>query len=198
VISNGGLGETGQILIYVCLPILLILIAFIVFLFRGNRSTKTFPTFSITISKVGRNEAYLTYLTNYAKTELDAEIGRGRSFFVPRIAVRVPEDMVDCEVRRIVSDIALGLKELHYEFVVYRRRKPDIIPDEERNEAIAELHQMGFDIDRSPEQELVVRAVSHGWRRTSGREAKAIFSRTQALIMKARGFRENLEILARN
>jgi hypothetical protein len=190
--------ESTRVLVFVCGPLLLLLFAVIALLIRGSRNVAKFPTFSVTISKVGHQEAYVYYCLNGRKTEFQAEISRGKSFFVPRISVRVAEDVPEHEVFKIVSNLALGLSKLHYEYLIYRKREQLRVSEEERNAAIAELRQMGFKIKESGAPGQVVRAVSHDWRRKSSKEAKATLSQVQDLMAKATGLRESIEVLARS
>jgi hypothetical protein len=191
--------ESTQILVFVCGPLLLLLFTVIAFLIRGSRNVAEYPTFTVTISKVGHLEAYVRYCFDGRETEFEAEISRGKNFFVPRISVRLPEDMPEKQVFKIASNLALGLSKLHYEYLIYRKRPPLKVADEEQNAAIAELHQMGFKIDGSAGgQGQVVRAVSQDWRPKSKNKAKATISHVQALMTKASGLRETIEVLARS
>src|SRR2546425_2005602 len=101
-----------QVLAFVCAPLLLVLVAIVVLLTRGPRYSAKFPTFSVTMTKIGREEAYVIYRDKNKDVEFAAETGRGKSFFVPRICVRVPKGAPDEDVGNIVPNLALGLKKL--------------------------------------------------------------------------------------
>jgi hypothetical protein len=190
--------ESIQVLVFVCGPLLLLLFAIIALLIRGSRNVAKFPTFSVTVSKVGHQEAYVYYCLSDRKTEFQSEISRGKSFFVPRISVPVAEDVPEDEVFKIVPNLALGLSKLHFEYLINRKREQLKVSHAERNSAIAELRQMGFKIEESEAPGQVVRAVSHDWRRKSSKEAKATLSHVQDLMTKATGLQENVEVLARS
>src|SRR5439155_14369911 len=112
MIDGSRTDESIQVLVFVCVPLLLVLVAIVVLLTRGPRYTAKFPTFSVTITKIGREEAYVIYREKNKDVEFAAEIGRGKSFFVPRIYVRVPKERPVEDVGNIVPNLALGLKKL--------------------------------------------------------------------------------------
>ena len=67
--------ESIQVLVFVCVPLLLVLVAIVVLLTRGPRYTAKFPTFSVTITKIGREEAYVMYRDRNKDVEFAAQIG---------------------------------------------------------------------------------------------------------------------------
>ena len=188
--------ETFQVLAFVCVPLLLLLAVVLVMLVRGSRTTATFPAFSVAVSQVGRGETYVTYHAEDTVIEFCAEVGRGKKFFARRISVRVPDEMADEKLRNIVSNLSYGLAKLHYQYFIYRRTGSQTIPKEERDAAILELRQMGFELKDSAGHGQIQRAVNDDWRRASGAEAKAKLSKVQELMHKARGSRETFEVLA--
>ena len=182
--------------LYACL--LAVLFVVIVLLYRRRRSSARFPDFSVTISKVGREEAYVTYCGNNRQIEFSAEIRRGRQLFTPRIFVQVPKDMPDEDVRNIIPNLASGLAKLRYEYLVFRKGEPQTIPEEERQAAIAELRRMGCEIKEPVDQGKVQRAVMNTWPHSPAELDKAMISKVQGLMSKARGVRESIEVLTRS
>ena len=83
--------ESIQVLVFVCVPLLLVLVAIVVLLTRGPRYSAKFPTFSVTITKIGREEAYVMYRDRNKDVEFAAQIGRGKPLLCRRYV---------CEYRR--------------------------------------------------------------------------------------------------
>jgi hypothetical protein len=120
------LDESIWVLGLVCGP-LLALIAVIALLARGRRYAIRFADFSLTISKLGRNEAYVSYRAGNMQTEFPAAIGRGRSFFRPSISVVIPAELSQGDLHRIVSDLAAGLATLRYEYRIYGNDRSGVL-----------------------------------------------------------------------
>ena len=97
----------------------------------------------------------------------------------------------------IVPNLALGLKKLRYQYLIYRPGALRKIPEEERD-AIAELRQMGVEMKKSQGDEKIQRAVVRNWRRISGDQSEDVVLRLLSLMSKARGIRESIEVLARS
>jgi hypothetical protein len=98
----------------------------------------------------------------------------------------------------IVPKLAQGLEKMRYRYVIYRKRAPQPIKEEEREAATVKLRQMGFAIEDSTGQGELQKAVIHHWQRAPGKDAIAKISRVQSLMSKARGVRETIEVLASN
>jgi hypothetical protein len=199
MLEHLGADESFPLLVFVCVPLLLLLIAAIVLRIRFTPlSAFTFSTFSLTVDTVGHGEAFVTYSDKSKKLSLDATTEPGERFFATRISVKVPRELPNEQIRDLVSNLSSGLKTLRYEYLIYRKGGPQTVPEEERNAAIAELRQMGFEILESSGPGKIGRAVTHNWERTSRKEGKARLSLVQSLMAKASGVRENIEVLARS
>jgi len=190
--------ESSRVLVFICLPLLLLLVGLIVVLARASRTTAKFPIFSVTISKVGQYEAYVSYRDESRQLELDALIGRGRSFFIPEIRVRVPNEMSGHEQSIVIPNLALGLTKLHYQYVIYRRGEPQIVSQEERNAAIKELREMGVEIQSAGGQGVIQQVMVRDWHKTVGKRIKIVMPQLLALVNTARGTQENIQVLARS
>ena len=145
------------------------------------------------IRSVGREEAYIIYSAENKKLEFRAEIGRKRSIYI-----ETPRELPNEELRNIVPSLAEGLAKLRYQYLIFRKREPQIISEDERNNAIAQLRHMGIEIEETVSHSQVQRAVVHNWPHSSTEQAKAMMSKVQDLMSKARGVREGIEILARS
>jgi len=98
----------------------------------------------------------------------------------------------------ILANLTTALRGLHYEYSIYRLTEPKEISEAERHAAVTELRQLGFEFEGLPNPAGVAKAVTQNWPRAPGEEAKALISRVQALMRKARGIGQDVEILARS
>jgi hypothetical protein len=88
------------------------------------RRSVAFPTFSLAIESVSREDAYLYYQVGDKKTEFYAAIGNGKTFFRTSVVTTIPKEITDEEATKIAGDLALGLAKLGYEYAVYRDGVP--------------------------------------------------------------------------
>jgi hypothetical protein len=121
--SHFHLDESIWVLLLVCTPLLTLLIVLIVLTAKGSRRTARFPDFSVTISTVGREEAYVKYVCGKKQAEFRASTGRGRRFFRPLIVVTIPAELTQEDFGKVASDVALGLSRLRYEYRIYRNNE---------------------------------------------------------------------------
>jgi len=190
--------ESIQVLVFICLPLALLLVGVLVFLNKTRGTSITFPKFSVSVRRIGPNEAYVMYAADGKEKAFDAEINRGKRFFVPRISVCIPKEIQNADIPLILLNLTTALGKLHYEYSIYRLTEPQEIPEAERQAAVTELRQLGFEFEDLPDRIGVTKAVTRNWRPSSGQEAKALTSRVQVLMHKARGIHQDVEILARN
>ena len=193
------LDESAQILLFVCAPLLLLLVVGISQRMRVAPLTNiTLPKYSLTVSTVGHGGAFVRYSDESNKLYLEAEVGPGKRFFGARISVQVPKELPNEQLQDVVANLASGLKSLRYEYLIYRTGSPQAIPKEESDVAIAELRQMGFEIQEASGPGKIGRAVTHDWHRVSHKAARARLSQVQTLMAKASRIRESIEVLARD
>jgi hypothetical protein len=182
--------ESLQVLIFVCGPLVLLLVVFIVLLIRSERPVR-FPTFSMKIKRGGREQDWILYIAGDKAVEFDAWEGPKRS-----IEVRLPTRLSERELSSIVPNLAVGLEKLRYQYLIYREREAQTIPDDERTEAIAELHQIGVDVDKHPDQEKLLQTMIRIEHTSSAGEANLTFPRLLSLVNKATKPQEDTEVLA--
>jgi hypothetical protein len=189
--------ESLQVLLFVCLPLFMLLLAALIVRRRLSRSIVSFPDFSVAVSSVGRYETYVIYRDSIRQLEFNADIRRGRRLFIPEILVQIPTNMPEQDRSVIVPNLVRGLQSLHYQYLVYQKGEPQVIPEQERDAAITELRQMGVEIQTSI-QGQVQRAVVGDWQNTVGKRANIVMPRLMTLMNTAKGIRESIEILARS
>jgi hypothetical protein len=184
--------EALKILLFVCLPLLILLIAWIVRAVHRGNPTATFPDFSIAISPVGPDTAYLQYRQGDKFVDFPAEFVKGKKF-ASRISVRITEKMPDAELRKLVRNMAKGLRKLRYDYVVYRTERHAVL-EEEQQAAIEDLRRMGFDRDNANPK--VFRLARPNFPTGSPDTVNQFMAKVPALMAKANGFKEEAEILA--
>jgi len=71
-------------------------------------------------------------------------IGRKRE----AIELHIPQDVEATQIPQIVRDIETAFVAMRYGYVIARKAGIDIVPGSEQQSAIAELHEMGYEIER--------------------------------------------------
>jgi len=176
-------------------PLSGLLVFLIVLLIRGRiPSVATSATFSVTINSVGWQEAYVVYREGQNRVEFAAQIDRKGG-----ICAETPKELSDEELRNILPNLVQGLGKLRNQYLVYRKRKPQPIPADEHDAAIAQLRRMGVELhEPTGKGRVSQRAVIQNWPAMSGTQAQAMVSEVQSLMSKARGIRESVEVLIRS
>jgi hypothetical protein len=100
--------ESLQVLVFVCGPLLLLLCALIVFLVRGSRTIARFPTFSVKIERVSREDAYVIYRDREKRREFYLGLN-GR-----KAMLEAPRELPVEDIRKIVPNLGRGLAKLGF------------------------------------------------------------------------------------
>jgi hypothetical protein len=183
-----------MVLIFVCGPLILLLILLLRALVRASRRTARFPAFSVRISRVGRAEAYVYYKTESGEKEFAAHIGRGKSFFSACIFVNVTEGMSEEDIPVAVPRLAQAFESLRYNYVIYHVVKRRNVPGAGHEAVKTQPNKAGFGIP--VKQEQVVHPITNDWR-SSSRE-RAEITGIQNMRSKAKNLLEDVEVLARS
>jgi len=160
--------ELVQILL-LCVPLSGLLVFLIVLLIRGRiPSVATSATFSVTINSVGWQEAYVVYREGQNRVGFAAQIDRKGG-----ICAETPKELSDEELRNILPNLVQGLGELRNQYLVYRKRKPQPIPADEHDAAIAQLRRMGVELHEPTGKGRVPtgrdpKLVCHVWHASAG------------------------------
>ena len=109
---------------FFCGALLVVLFLFLRFSIRGRRRSATFPTFSIALNSVSREDTYIVYQAGGKTTEFHGYGGRGKTFLRTCYFIELPKGMSDEEVTRVAPNLALGLSELGYDYRIYRNGVP--------------------------------------------------------------------------
>lgn len=95
MLNSPSANESIRILVFVCGPLLILLIAIIVLLIRGSRRTAMFSTFSVNISRVGHEDAYIVYREKDKRLEFYAGPGRRKL-----VCLQAPKELGVEEIRK--------------------------------------------------------------------------------------------------
>jgi hypothetical protein len=119
--------ESHQILIFVVLPLLLLLATATFLQIRHNKpSTAQYATFSVTLSRTGREDAYVIYKNNNGK-RLEFYIGPGRG---KKVYLQAPRELPLEAIREIVPNLAVGLATIGFQqYCIRKEGEPQIIAE---------------------------------------------------------------------
>ena len=102
--------ESIQVLLFVVAPLLCLLIVGIIVWIRSRPpATAQFPTFSVSISRVSREDAYIVYKDREWQVDFYAgPCDRTKAFLL------VPSELSDEDFRKLVPNLDMGLRKLGF------------------------------------------------------------------------------------
>ena len=135
MVSQQEAHESVQILLFVCLPLLLLLIAFIFISVRASRTIARFPAFSVRIWSGGHGGGvYLHYREEKRLVEFQVVPSPSRGSFSAwlknakgEIFLIAPKKLTDEDVQEIVANLCLGLARLGFQKYKVRRQNDNRI-----------------------------------------------------------------------
>jgi hypothetical protein len=191
--------ESLRILIFVSIPLFFLLIAAIALRYRFTpRAAIRLSNFSVDVTSLGQRAASVTYRDDSCKLYFDAEICRGKRFIDSRIYLRIPNDMAEGDVRKVVPNVALALGKLRYEYVIYRSLGIQEITARERGTAMEELSKNGIKLNTLDDQLRITKTPLPYWRRVLGGGHRRTTAQMLGRIAQARGVREKVEVLSKS
>lgn len=113
------------------------------------------------------------------------------------IDVQLPANVEDEQVAQIVLDLETAFVSLRYGYVITRKIGVDTVPEPERQAALAELREMGYEIEILPDGKICQTMRAGAPRQdvvTLGKQAPRMMS----LIQSLHGTRQRLETLAKS
>jgi len=151
--------------------------------------------FSVRVEQGFRELVTVIHTRQGTTRRLDGErIGKGWN----GIRIHLPRDVDPAEVPQLVSDLEAAFGAMRYGYVISRTVGVDPVPEAEQQAAIAELNEMGFDVERStdPRQTVVIPRPDRP--RPDPKAAKDRASRSMSLVLTLRGTRQRVELLAKS
>ncbi|SRR6266481_948220 len=104
--------ESLQVLVFVVLPLVLLLVTAIFLRIRYTPpSTAKFSTFSVSLSRVGREDAYIVYRGNDRRLEFYVGPGNRQQ----ELCLAVPKELPDQVAQEIVPKLVKGLTKLRFQ-----------------------------------------------------------------------------------
>jgi hypothetical protein len=150
--------------------------------------------FSVRIEPIHREVVAIIHRGRGGSLRLDAE-QFGRKW--EAITVLIPQEVDGEKVAQIVGDLKTAFEAMGRRFVISRKAGIDVIPEVERQAALAELHEMGFEIEVLPDG-----TIRQRWRPEVPRQDLETIRRTtprmMTLLQSVHGSRQRLEVLAKS
>jgi hypothetical protein len=150
--------------------------------------------FSLHIEPIMREGISVVYTRHGANFKLSGERIGGKW---EGIEVLIPEEVESAQVPQIVRDLETAFEAIGYGYVIARKAGTDIVTETERKAAIAELNEMGYDIEILPNRQIRQTRKAGAPRHdieTLGKKTPRMMS----LIQSLHGTRQRFEILARS
>jgi hypothetical protein len=141
-----------------------------------------------------REAVWVVYTSHGASLKLSGEL-IGTKW--EGIHVQIPQEVEAVQVPQIVRDLETAFGAMRQGYVIARKLGTNIVPEAERQAAIAELSEMGYEIEILPDRQIRQR-----WRAGAPRPDIATLRkqtpRMMALIQSLHGTRQRFEILAKS
>jgi hypothetical protein len=104
--------ESLQVLLFIVVPLLLLLVSAIFLLIRYMPpSTAKFANFSVSFSRIGREDSYIVYRDGNRRMEFYAGAGARKQV----LCIAVPKELPDEDIHVIVPKLEMGLKKLGFQ-----------------------------------------------------------------------------------
>lgn len=161
---------------------------------RGGREYSG-ADFFVRIEPIGRELVSITYKRQRRTLNLEAErIGKRWE----GVSVKVPKQLDAERVPSLVADLETAFRAMGDDYVIYRSLGTDIMPETERQAAITELRDMGFEIEVSSDGSQIRQKRREGAPHTDIETMRKQTPRIMSLLHAVRGKRERFEILAKS
>jgi len=161
----------------------------------GYREREYFgDDFSVRIEQIFREVVSVIYTRQGKSLNLSGErIGKKWE----GIHVYLPADVEAAHVAQIVRDLETAFGVLRYGYVISRKTGVDLVPETERQAAVAELREMGYEIEILPDGKIRQTRRAGAPRQDSETLRKQV-PRMMSLIQSVHGTRRRFETLAKS
>lgn len=151
--------------------------------------------FSVRIEQVFREVVSVIYTRSGVTLKLGGErIGRKWE----GIEVRIPQDVESERASQIGRDLETAFRAMGYGYVIAHLLGYDIVPEVERQAAIAEMREMGYEVEVSPDRKQIRQTRIPGVPAPGIEAARKQSLRMASLIPSVHGRRARFEILAKS
>ena len=114
------------------------------------------------------------------------------------IAVYLRSEVEAGDAAEIVRDLETAFAALRYGYVISRTAGVEVVPEAEQQKALAELHEIGFDVEVSADGKQTSLKRRSGVPPPDPNAAKRAAPRMMALLRSVRPTRQRVDILARS
>jgi hypothetical protein len=114
-----------------------------------------------------------------------------------QVNLGVPTNLAPEDEYRVLANLGAGLKELGYEFVIFRTGEPQPVPEHEQQAARSELREMGLEPEVAPDKSTVKLSKLADWKKPASFDPKEQARRMSRLVAIVRGKCSPIEILPR-
>lgn len=151
--------------------------------------------FSVRIEPMGREAVYVIHTRQGTSLNLDGQrIGRKWK----GIAVYIPHEVEAERASQIAHDLEAGFQAMGYGYVIARLGEIETVPETERQAALAELRQMGFELEVSADRKQISQKWIAGTPKPSLEGIRKTIPRQMALFQAVHGTRKRFEILVKS
>jgi hypothetical protein len=114
------------------------------------------------------------------------------------IGLHLPRDLNPADVTQIVRDLETAFGAMRYGYVISRTVRVDPVSETEQEAAITELHEMGFEVERTTDPRGIALIPRSDVPRPDTKTAKRMAPRIMSLVQSLRGTRQQVELLAKS
>lgn len=156
--------------------------------FRGS-------DFTVRIEPMGREAVYVIHTRQGTSLNFDGQrIGRKWE----GIEVCIPHEVEAAPASQIVRDLEAAFQAMDYDYIIARLTEVETVLETERQAAIAELRQMGYELEISADRKQIRQKWIAGTPKPGLEAIRKTTPRYMALLQAVRGTRQRFEILARS
>jgi len=150
--------------------------------------------FSVRIEPGLRENVAVVYTRHDTTIRLDGEL-IGAQW--QGIRIPLPASLDDAQVAQIVPDLQMAFAELRQGYIIDRTIGVDIVPEPERQAALAEMREMGYEIEIPPNGAIRLTPIA-GRPRPDPEAARQLASRMPRLLQSVQGKRPRIQTLAKS
>ena len=149
--------------------------------------------FSVRIKPVFREVLSVLYERGPVLLNLNGEyIGK------EGIQVHIPEEFEITKAMQIAKDLETAFESMEYGYLIVRSTGTELVSENEQQAALAELRDMGYEIEISPDRKQITQKKLAGAPKQDIETLRQQTPRMMALIQSLRGKRARFETLAKS
>lgn len=114
------------------------------------------------------------------------------------IQVGIPPEVEPGRISQIVRDLEAAFQSMGYGYVITAPARTEVVPESERQDAIDELREMGYEVEVSPDRKQIRQKRVAGSVPPTVETARKQAQRMMTLLQSARGMRIHLDIIAKS